>query len=82
MGKQQRKAWKQQNPSPEAYPASVPDSVSPVAAPTPRTEKTAGLEKIRQAINLISTHSGASIAGGMLYEALTLLESGYASLKG
>jgi hypothetical protein len=79
MGKPQRKAWKQQNPSPS--PASVP--VSPVAPPTakPRTEHEAGLEKIREAINLISTHSGAAIGGSMLSEALTLLESGYATLK-
>lgn len=78
MGKPQRKAWKQQNPSPETYPVSVPDSVSPVAAPT--TEKTAGLKKIRQAINLISTHSGAKIGGSMLHDAVALLEDGYALL--
>lgn len=41
----------------------------------------AGLEKIREAINLISTHSAASISGSTLHEALILLESGYAILS-
>lgn len=83
MGKQQKKAWKQ-NASPETYPVSVP--ASPVAEPTPKTEpwteKSAGLGKIREAIRLLSSHSAANVGGGMLYEAITLLESGYASLKG
>jgi hypothetical protein len=83
MGKPQRKAWKQQNPSPATYPA--PSPVAPLPAPVktePRTEKTAGLEKIREAIKLLSTHSASNVGGGMLYDAITLLESGYASLKG
>jgi hypothetical protein len=44
--------------------------------------KEAGLQHIRQAINLIKSHSAASIGGGMLHDALELLESGYGIIAG
>jgi len=82
MSKKQRRAWNQ-NPAVEVNPVSAPAPVSPPAAKTePWTEKSAGLQKIREAIKLLSSHSAANVGGGMLYDAITLLESGYASLKG
>jgi membrane protein involved in colicin uptake len=56
-------------------------AVPPETAPVKGTER-AGLERIREAITLISTHSAASIGGSMLSEALKLLEQGYDILGG
>jgi hypothetical protein len=50
-----------------------PEAPKPVAADS----NEAGLQSIRQAINLIKSHSGTAIGGSMLHEAVELLESGY-----
>jgi hypothetical protein len=62
------------------------EPLPPTPAPTPNTAfkgtESAGLGRIREAINLISTHSASSIGGSMLSEALKLLESAYDILGG
>lgn len=73
----------------DAPPAETePETPTAVATePEPEPEPVAadgaqdpGLQKLRQAINLIKTHSAANVAGSMLNDVLILLEESYGIL--
>jgi hypothetical protein len=60
--------------SPKAEKPAEPKVVAP-------DSKEAGLQQIREAINLIKSHSATAIGGSMLHQAVDLLENGYGIIE-
>lgn len=70
-------------PVPEKVPPTDdPVVAEPVDEPAPvvADSKEAGLQKIQEAIRLLSTHSAANIGGSTIGDALILLSDGYSIL--